>query len=324
MSVSTQAFAGGFAVREQSAEFQGMSFAGNAAGGGGLSGMYWNPAIAAYAPAGLYSESSYSGIMSHVTITGDSYLAGTPVNLGLPRESGDIAKDAFVGASYMSWRLNSRLVAAISINSPFGLVTEPANRFWAGQTFARTSDIKTYNFSPTLAYMLTPQIAIGAGLQIQHIEATLKSATGPSPLDPNVITHGDDTSFGFTLGINYAPTRWTNIGLGYRSSIDQTLEGTVRIPDSLFPPAARGTAVKAGTTLPDLVTLSLRQGLTERFTLLATAEWTHWSRLEKLNVVCVKDGTPGNPAFCPLGNGQVVNSLDLGWHDSWFFSVGGG
>ena len=46
---------GGFAVREQSAEYQGMSFAGNAAAGGGLSGMFWNPAVAAFAPRGLYS-----------------------------------------------------------------------------------------------------------------------------------------------------------------------------------------------------------------------------------------------------------------------------
>ena len=35
--------AGGFAIREQSAHFQGSSFAGNAAGGA-LSSMFWNPA----------------------------------------------------------------------------------------------------------------------------------------------------------------------------------------------------------------------------------------------------------------------------------------
>ena len=43
---ATAALAGGFAIREQSAESQGASFAGNGAGTG-LGAMYWNPAAAA-------------------------------------------------------------------------------------------------------------------------------------------------------------------------------------------------------------------------------------------------------------------------------------
>jgi long-chain fatty acid transport protein len=39
------AHAGGFAIREQSAQGQGSSFAGAAAGGAGLGSMFWNPAI---------------------------------------------------------------------------------------------------------------------------------------------------------------------------------------------------------------------------------------------------------------------------------------
>lgn len=312
--------AGGFAVREQSAEFQGMSFAGNGAAGGGLSGMYWNPAVAAYAPAGIYTESHYATIVGRVDITGDAFAGAA--NLGLPRDSGDIARDAIVPASYLSWRVNERLVAAISVNSPFGLVTEPANRFWAGQTFARTSEIKTYNFAPTLAYKLTDSIAVAVGLQIEHMEGRLKNASGVTATSRNAVIHGDDTAFGFTAGINYRPSEHTNIGLGYRSSIDHTLEGGIAVPGSPVPPADAGAAVKAGITLPEIVTLSLRQGLSDRLTLLGSIEWTNWSRAEKLDVVCANN-TAGNPVFCPLGNGQLARSLALGWHDGWFLALGG-
>ncbi len=322
VAAASPVLAGGFSVREQSTEFQGMSFAGNGAGGGGLSGMFWNPAVAAYAPAGIYSESHYAAIMGKVEITGDTFLAANGFNLGLPRESGDIAKDAIVPSSYLSWRLNDRLVAAISVNSPFGLVTEPSNRFWAGQTFARTSEIKTYNFSPTLAYKLTPQIAIGVGLQIEHIEGRLKSAIGTSPASHNAVIRGDDTAFGVTAGINFTPNAHTNIGLGYRSSIDHTLEGTFTVAGHPVPAVAQGAAVKAGTTLPEIVTLSLRQDVTQRLTLLGTVEWSHWDRAQKLDVVCANNGPVGN-FTCPLGNGQLVRSLELGWHDSWFFALGG-
>ena len=313
--------AGGFGVREQSTEFQGMSFAGNGAGGGGLSGMFWNPAVAAYAPAGIYTESHYAAVFGRVEITGDTFAGAA--NIGLPRDSGDLAKDAVVPSSYLSWRLTDRLVAAVSFNSPFGLVTEPSNRFWAGQTFARTSEIRTYNAAPTLAYKLTDTIAVAVGLQIEHIEGRLKSASGVTPTSLNTVIHGDDTTFGFTAGVNFRPTRTTDIGLGYRSSIDHTLEGGIAIPGSPIPPANAGAAIKGGITLPEIATLSLRQGLSDRLTLLGTVEWSHWSRAEKFDVICANNTTGGNPVFCPLGNGQLATSLPLGWHDGWFFAIGG-
>lgn len=317
LGATLSASAGGFAVREQSTEFQGMSFAGNATSGGGLSGMFWNPAVAAYAPVGIYSEAHYAGILGNVEMT-----AGPGSTLfGLSNaNSGDIAKDAIVPSSYMSYRLNDRLVFAVSVNSPFGLVTEPSQRNWAGQTFARTSEIKTYNFTPTLAYRVTPTLAVGVGLQIEHIEGRLKSASGIAPTSRNLVIKGDDTAFGFTAGVNWTPTSATHIGLGYRSSIDHTLEGTASIPGSPVPPADAGPGIKAGTTLPEIVTLSLRQALSPNWTVLSTVEWTHWSRAQKLDVVCAN--TVANVVFCPGGNGQLVRSLHLGWHDSWFFSTG--
>ena len=48
--------------------------------GGGLSGMFWNPAIAAYAPAGVYGEAHFSGILGHVSMTGDTM--GPPLTTG--------------------------------------------------------------------------------------------------------------------------------------------------------------------------------------------------------------------------------------------------
>jgi len=313
---SLPASAGGFAVREQSTEFQGMSFAGNATSGGGLSGMFWNPAVAAYAPTGIYTESHYAAIVGNVEMTAGP--GSTLLVLG--SDSGDIAKDAIVPSSYLSYRINEKLVFAMSVNSPFGLVTEPSHRNWAGQTFARTSEIKTYNFTPTLAYRISPTLAVGVGIQIEHIEGRLKSASGVLATSRNLVIQGDDTAFGFTAGVNWTPTPGTHIGLGYRSSIDHTLEGTVSIPGSPVAPADMGPGIKAGVTLPEIVTLSIRQALTPTWTVLGSVEWTHWERVQKLDVVCAN--TLANPVFCPGGNGQLVRSLALGWHDSWFMSAG--
>ncbi len=315
------AHAGGFGVREQSAEFLGTAFAGNAAAGGGLSGMYWNPAVAAYAPVGLYSESHYAGTFSGAEISGNVYSGG--VNQGLPRDSGDMGGDRFSGASYMSWRLSDRLVAAVSFNTPFAVSTEPANRYWAGQTFARTTDIQAYSLNPTLAYRLTPAIAVAVGLQAQHIEGRFKSASDTSVSSPNTVVQGDDTAFGFTAGVDIRLAEKTHIGLGYRSAIEHSLEGTVSTPGSANPVAAAGAGMRAGLSLPEIVTLSARHALSDRLTLLGTVEWTNWSRADKLDVACANNTTGGNAVFCPAGNGQLVSSLPLGWNDGWYFSVGG-
>ena len=99
--VSGPAKAGGFEVREQSSYFQGMSFAGAAAGGNNLSSIFWNPAASAYVGHGLVVDSSYSliNVKSQINAT---QLSGVPpgVNCGSFDCSVDIGGPALVPASY--------------------------------------------------------------------------------------------------------------------------------------------------------------------------------------------------------------------------------
>src|SRR5688572_23859047 len=111
--------AGGFAVREQSAYYQGMSFAGSGTGDT-LSSMYWNSAAAAAAP-GLNAESHIAIIVPDSEITASG---GGALLLGLGSESGDIADPAFVPASYGNYQLTDQLYLGLAINSGFGLVTK--------------------------------------------------------------------------------------------------------------------------------------------------------------------------------------------------------
>ena len=74
--------------------------------------------------------------------------------------------DALVGASYLSYQLSNKLVFGFSFNAPFGLSTEASNRFWAGQTQARTSEIKTYNGQATLAYRVSSNFIVAAGVMV--------------------------------------------------------------------------------------------------------------------------------------------------------------
>ena len=303
--LSGAASAGGFAPREQSTVFLGSAFAGSAAGGA-LSSMFWNPAALGQF-SGINSESAYSLILpdSEITATaGSTFLAAGA-------KSGDIGDTALLPASYFSYQLNNDIVLGMGINAPFGLTTD--GKFsWAGSTFARESKIETYNFSPTVAYKVAPGIIVGAGLQVEYIKAQLRNAfVALGTAGPSQVVKGDDVAFGFTAGILVTPAAGTRIGVGFRSSIDHELDGTFHIPFGAF---AVPRGITAGVETPEMVTASLRQEIAPAWTLLGTVEWTNWSRLTDLTVVC-------DVAAC-LPGGASSSKLALGWHDGWFFSGG--
>jgi long-chain fatty acid transport protein len=294
------ALAGGFEVREQSAFFQGMSFAGAAAGGSSLSSMFWNPAAAGYVGDGITSESNYSLILPTADVTVET-INGIPVGAVTPLDpSVDVGRDAIVPASYFAYRLSSQMVLALSLNSQFGLGTEPDRQDWAGQPVARTSKLFSVTATPTLAYEIAPGIQVGAGLQVQYMDLKrFRSAVALAPGAPSATLEGDDISVGYTLGVNFRPSAGTSIGIGFRSSIEQELEGDFSVAGTKIGP------ISANVELPEKLTLSLSQNLSSSFRAHATVEWTNWDRLDSVPVV-------GSPA-----------TLEFQWEDGWYFALGG-
>lgn len=339
-----QALAGGFAIREQSTEFQGMAFAGNAAGWG-LSAMFWNPAATANRVGGINAETHFAFILpnSDVTVTDVSPsaipteafaaagpfagLVGAGVNGSIDAAfasaspfSGEIGNNAVVASSYYNYQLTPDTVIGLAINSPFGLVTEPEATY-QGAVLARTTKFFTVNVNPTIAYRIAPGVSIGAGVQIEYGKGTLKFATG-TPDTPSTWFEGDDWAFGGTAGIMLQPAPQTKIGLGWRSQITHTLEGDYSTPGltvatglpSPLPSAVQlaGPAfvqAEADVNLPDIVTLSVSQGLAPNMRIHGTVEWSNWSRFEELRLVNV-------------ATGATIEDIQANWNDGWFFSGG--
>lgn len=302
---SGPAMAGGFEVREQSSYFQGTSFAGAAAGGNSLSSIFWNPAASAYVGYGLVTDSSFSllNVKSRINAT-ELSVNGTPIaNCSAFDCSTDIGGAALVPASYAAYRLDSRTVFAIAMNSQFGTSIKPDNREWIGQLHARSAKLFSLNINPSMSYEVAPGISIGVGMQVQFLDLMhLRSASNlASPTDVSNTLSGDDVAVGFTAGINWRPNPGTSVGLGYRSSIKHSLDG------SLSGPAVGGGSVpiSADVTTPDKVTFSFSQEMNPAFRVMGTVEWTRWSAL-------------GVIPIDPVGL-----ALDFQWHDGWLFALGG-
>jgi long-chain fatty acid transport protein len=346
---SDAAKAGGFAIREQSTVGLGSAFAGIAAGPD-ISSIFWNPAAVSFA-TGLEAEFGGSLIIPDAHISGTATFIPAPDLAGLPglgpsvplsfldSNGGSLASPKLIPTIYSGAPVTDRFSLGMGFNGAFGLVTKPDNTNWAGQFEARTSELRTFNFNPVGSYKVTPNLVIGVGGQMEYAKATLKSAfpnvaalSPPDPaLNPNLLSpnlanilfggpnpsisiDGDGFGFGYTLGLLWNPLPGTDIGLGFRSSLDHNIRGDISLAGA---PGLGSAEVTTHLETPEIATASLRQRITERVTLLGTVEWTNWSRLDKIVITAESN----NPAFGAVV-GQPIQILPLNWHDGWFFSGG--
>jgi len=316
--VAETATAGGFALREQSAYYQGLSFAGNATSGPSISSMFWNPAAITGAKDGITVEAHNSLIIPESDVTGTYTAQGGAQLLGRPNSSvagGDIGVDAWVPASYASYRLNEQLVFGVGINAPYGLSTKPEDANWAGRYYSRSSSVFSINVNPTVAYQFNDMISFGFGAQFQYIKVDLKSAYAASNTAETSSVEGDSFGVGFTAGVTFKPIDGTEIGLGFRSAVGHDLDGKFSNPAgvSLGGPFAGSTVDISGSVMtPEVLTLSAKQRLTDDIRILGTVEWTNWSRVG--TIALSSTGSTTNPTGVP--------DLTFNYEDGWFFALG--
>jgi long-chain fatty acid transport protein len=301
-----EAAAGGFAVREQSAYGQGLSFAGMAAGGA-LSSMFWNPATMTQLP-GINIEAVAAGIFPY---TANTPAAGsTLIGLGGTANTSD---DALVPSGYASWQVSPNLWVGLSVNAPYGLSVSFPD-LWAGRNYAGNSSLRTYNATPSIAVKINDWLSFGAGLQVQYASASLTNGlTVGFPFGTtSLLFGGHGWSVGATAGITITPWPSTVIGLGWRSRLDQDISGTLQTP---LPGGTTGPA-KTTLKLPDTISLGIRHNFNGPWTVMATAEWTTWSRIGTATSGAL---VANFPPFIPPTPLQVA----FEYKDGWFFSLGG-
>jgi len=291
MAVAGIAAAAGFSIREQSAEGQGASFAGVAAGTNGPSSMFWNPATMTQHNAQGYSSESNVTLIAPTSHAKDG--AGF---IGDP-DSGNIANTELVPASYSVYGLTDDITIGLAMNAPFGLSTNSDR--WVGSLHGDESAVKTLNVNPNIAYKFNDMLSVAVGVQAEYMKVKL---TSDAPTGQIFGAKADDIGVGFTAGVLFQPSDATAIGLGFRSSVSHSLKG-----DGTFVPTGYDGDVAANFDSPELVTLGLRQKVNDDLTLMAGVEWANWSRFKSLDI--------------KLDDGSTLSTTEK-WKDSWFFSLG--
>ena len=304
--------AAGFALIEQNASGLGNAYAGQAAAATDASTIFFNPAGMTYLPdrqvvvAGhlIRPEAEFSG-----TVTPD--IGGG--------NGGDAGGLAFVPNAYLAYRLTPDVHFGVGLNAPFGLKTE-YDPEWVGRYQAIESEVKTVNVNPSVAFKLSDTLSLGAGINIQWIEAVLTHrqplGAPPAPV-PLMEIKGDDFGWGYNLGALWQATPATRIGLAYRSEVDYKLRGSSSTSEPSV--VSLNGPITAEVTMPDSASLSLFHKLSSRWDLLADVTWTGWSDFDDLPIQgTVTKTTPEN------WENILRYSLGATWHMSEKLSLRGG
>ena len=310
------AAAGGFFLQEQSPLDVGRAFAGSAAIGDSAATLWYNPAGMTRLPgANLEIGAHLLQVDSHQSDRGSTRSG--PGGAGSFASGGNDGGNPFsqpvlIPAGYGSFEVTPRLWVGLGISFPFGLKVVYDDAFF-GRYDSIKSDLHDVNIQPSVAYKLNDTISIGAGFDIQTLNATLESALpnlSPALPDGRIKIKGDDLSFGWNAGITANLGR-LRLGGHYRSHISHRLDGNVEIT-GLLGPLAASNGSRAGIapiSTPDIATVSAVFAATDEARLLGSVNWYNWSRFKRITVE--------DP------NGAVFLDSEQQYRDTWSYSGAG-
>jgi len=300
------ASAGAFGIREQSTIAQGEAFAGAAAGSGGVSSMFWNPAAVTMRPGWVTEQNlTFIGLSGRITPQAGTNPGFLPLG-----GSNDIGQGAILPSGATSYQLNDRLWVGIQTGAPFGLITKPRN-VWAGELYSRSNRIFSLAFNPVVGFKVNEWLSVAAGPNIEYFRLTLRQAV-PLPINPAFLPSsfikGESWGVGFTAGALITPWAGTAFGVGYRSSVHHDIEGSIGVP--LLALAPLGGQVRANLNTPEKLSVGLTQAISPVARVSLGFEWDNWSRLGTIGIVSKTRGVP-------------VNFLPLDFKDGFTYSIGG-
>src|SRR6266581_4554463 len=211
-----------------------------------------------------------------------------------------------------SWKVG------VGVSVPFGLKTE-YDPTWVGRFQAIKSDISTLNINPSVSYKLDDKMSFGFGLNYQHIDAELSRAVVIGVNAETVATvKGKDNSSGFNAGAMFQPTPDTRLGVSYRSSIKYNVSGTVNVAAV---PALNGNA-NVDIKVPDTFSIALNHRLDSKWTLLADATRTGWSKIKDLTIVFSNGQPPDFTAENFKNTWRVGVGAVYRYDDAWSIKMG--
>ena len=223
---------------------------------------------------------------------------------------------------------NREVVFGLGITTPYGIGSEwdvdtPAFAPLTGALryqSPHSTDLKTFNFNPSVALRLGEHAQIGAGFDCLWSELTLKQyypwflVTGSfADPDGNAEAKGDGVGFGGNVGLTITVAERHRFAVTYRSPITVNYEGDFDLDN--VPAALGGQRLRTGfeseIQFPTIVAVGYGLQVCDTVRLEVDAEWIQFSTFDELPLR-VEAPPPGLPTSAPED-----------WEDTFTIGIGG-
>ena len=325
---SNACFAAGFGISAKSTSNLGNAFAGTAALAEDASVAYNNPAAMQQLGGGNFSIAIHNANPTAKFTDRGSNTSGNTTS------TADAAK--YFPSLYYVRELGGDVRFGLGIYSPFGLGLEYDDT-WTGRYHTTSSEMRTLNISPSFSFKASDKLAIGAGIDLQYLDATLDSMVDigticyyyasvgaipggaatcagagltPQGNDAKQSLRGDDWAMGFTLGMTYTFSEDTLMGAVLHSSARHDVDGTSTFTgvNPLMASIFATTPASLTVNTPETINLSLAHHVNDRLTVMGDYMYTRWSRMDELSV--------------DFANSIPTNTTAFAWRDVSRYSIG--
>jgi long-chain fatty acid transport protein len=359
-----QAFGAAFGLQTQNASGLGHAYSGGAAAAEDVSTIFYNPAGLVRLPSTQFVASANVVCPSmKFHDNGSQPAAFQP----LGGTDGDAGSCEVLPNMYLGIPFTDKWSFGLGVNVPFGLMTEWGSD-WLGRFQGTKSKIETVNINPVLSWEPTPHLTVGGGVSWQRLKATLDSkvnyaglfaqgvgglvAAGQLPpanaptligsaagLESNANISGNDSAWGWNIGVLWQANDQTRFGAAYRSRIKFNVSGSANftnptaaslgaLPTPLAPVGALLVAgvngvicgdgpnsgpgcsqdVSLSVKLPDTANVSVFHQFNNKWDLMADLQWVGWSSIQNLTII--------------RSTGDVLQNLPENFRNTWRISGG--
>ena len=299
--LSVRADAAGFGIYEWSAR-------GNALGGA-MVGRADDPSTIAYNPAGMVQLEGTQFMAGFTAISPTVDMEGFNLPIGWDSSASTLSATWFPPHIYYTRQVNENHWFGVGLFTRFGLGTE-FDPGWFGRYNSTNAEITSVSLNPSWAWKLNDKVSVGVGIEAMYFGINLQRQILAGPVDIGSELEGDSFGLGWNLGLLFKPVEEVRIGLAYRSSVEQDVEGDLRFSTPV-PGVLTNTNANGKITLPDLFSAGVFWQATPRLGLEIDAVLTRWSTYDKLTI-----------RYDDPVNGKDFATSPKDWNDTWRYQLG--
>lgn len=197
----------------------------------------------------------------------------------------------FLPQVYYTQQLDEQWTLGAGFYTPYGLAVEWADaETFTGRNIATKTDLKTFYFTPTVAFTPDERVTVGLGFNaikstVELHQAVVETVGNPTELGRVEISGDGDWAFSFNAGLLIDIADNTTLGFTYKSSVDLEIAGDA---DFIAQSADYETALPADgpveTTvpMPAVFSVGIASQVSEKLLLEFNFNRWQWSSFEEL------------------------------------------